>query len=62
MNPVLNEIIENCGLPKEMITKELSQIILKNGYSEENITLEQMREVMADYIQTVFLELKEELS
>lgn len=61
-NPMLTDLIENCGLPQEMISKEVHHLIKSHGFSEDSLTLEQLREVMADYMQNILLDLKEEYS
>ncbi|MGZ3773738.1 MAG: hypothetical protein ACXVCY_06860 [Pseudobdellovibrionaceae bacterium] len=55
-------VIEKTGLPPEMIEKEFNTILAKFGKNPESLTVEELREVMAEYLQLVFLELQEELS
>lgn len=58
-NPLLTEVIANCGLPEEMISKELKGLIKQNGYDENTLTMEQLRDVVAIYMQNVLLDLRE---
>lgn len=58
-NPLLREVISSCGLPEEMISKELEQIMVSCGYEESSLTMEQLRNMMAVYMQSVLLDLKD---
>lgn len=55
-------IIEATGLPQEPIERELASLISPRGKTLETLTLDELREVMAEYLQTVFLELQEDKS
>ncbi|MGZ3768417.1 MAG: hypothetical protein ACXVCP_01250 [Bdellovibrio sp.] len=55
-------VIEETGLPKEIIEREFNAILAKFGKNPESLTMEELREVMAEYLQLVFLELQEEMS
>lgn len=50
-------LIEATGLPQSSVEKELTNLLVKFEKHPETLTLEELREVMADYLQTVFLEL-----
>ena len=58
--PLLQEVTEATGLPEELIQNELKQIIEGQGFSSENLTLEQLRVALADYMRQVILEAKDE--
>lgn len=53
-------LIAATGLPTEPVEREFQSLLNKNGKSAEDLTLEELREVMAEYLQTVFLELNTE--
>lgn len=53
-------VIAATGLPQDPVEKEFQNLLAKNGKESENLTLEDLREVMADYLQTVFLEMQRE--
>lgn len=55
-------VIEKTGLPQDLIEKEFNAILEKFGKNPERLTMEELREVMAEYLQLVFLELQEEMS
>lgn len=56
------KVLEHTGLPKEIIEKEFNTLLAKFGKSPESLTMDELREVMAEYLQLVFLELQEEMS
>lgn len=53
-------LVEATGLPQGSIEKELTSLVMKFEKNPETLTLDELREVMADYLQTVFLELLDE--
>ncbi len=55
-------VIEATGLPQEPVEKEFNALLAKYGKTPETLTLEELREVMADYLQIVFLEMQTEQS
>ncbi len=61
-NNLFNSLISATGLPTESVSNELTKLLAKNGKTPETMTLDDLREVMADYLQTVLVEAKEELS
>ncbi|KYG66745.1 hypothetical protein AZI86_06795 [Bdellovibrio bacteriovorus] len=54
------ELIAATGLPQDPVEREFNKILERYGKSQDELTLEELREVMADYLQIVFLELAEE--
>lgn len=57
-NPLLEKLVDQTGLPRNLIKQELSQILKHYGFSPDKITLDDLREVMAEYLQDTFIELK----
>lgn len=55
-------VIAATGLPQDPVEKEFNALLEKHGKTPENLTLEELREVMAEYLQMVFLELHDEMS
>lgn len=55
-------LIEATGLPEDPVKRELDSLLSQHGKDAANLTLEELREVMADYLQSVFLELQNEKS
>lgn len=59
---LIEELSLGTGLPQEMIRRELEQLIQMAGKEAGDITLEDIRKIMASYLQDVILEAREELS
>ncbi|MBV2168078.1 MAG: hypothetical protein KUL82_05155 [Bdellovibrio sp.] len=55
-------VIAATGLPQDPVEKEFNALLEKHGKTPETLTIEELREVMAEYLQMVFLELHEEMS
>lgn len=53
-------LIEATGLPQDPVEREFNKLLERYGKTHEELTLEELREVMADYLNLVFLELAEE--
>ncbi|HRO66824.1 MAG TPA: hypothetical protein PL182_04610 [Pseudobdellovibrionaceae bacterium] len=51
-------VIQGTGLPEHMIRDEFQLLLEKHGLRAETLTLEDLRLVMADYLQDVFLQMK----
>lgn len=58
---VLGQIFEATGLPQEALSGELSPYVEKMGKAEDQLTLDDLRDLMAQYAQEVLLELKREM-
>jgi hypothetical protein len=56
---ILKKISENTGLPENAVTYELETLLRKAGLNKSQVTLDEIREVLADYLQDVILEAKE---
>lgn len=57
---VFKSVITATDLPEAPIANELSKLIEQHGFNHEDLSIDQLREVMADYLNSVFLELLEE--
>ena len=51
-------IINATGLPKDLIQNEFDRHARKLNFDPNNLDLEQIREILADYMQDVLLEAK----
>ncbi len=58
---VLTNVAEATGLPQDLITGELQTIVASAGLDPDNLTLDQLRDVLASYLQDVLLELKDSM-
>lgn len=55
---LLRQLIEATGLPPESIEIELRALIAKAGFSPDTLTLDQVRELLALYLQDALVEAK----
>lgn len=55
-NELYNSVISETGLQNEGIEDEFSKLLQKHSLDPQNLTLEQLREVMTEYLQDVFVE------
>ncbi len=60
-NELLQELIKSTHLPSHLIQDELLRLLQKKGLSAEEISLEDLRNLLSDYLQDVLLEAKSHL-
>lgn len=58
----LEELLQATGLPLEPIQAEVKRLIQKNGLASQDLTIEDLREVLVDYLQDTLLEAKQAYS
>lgn len=56
---LLNELSAATGLPDALIGEELSRIVAGAGKTTDTITLDELREMLASYLQDVLLDAKD---
>lgn len=61
-NKLAKAVVAATGLPQDPVEREFNSLLEKHGKNPESLTLDELREVMADYLQTVFLEMPVENS
>jgi len=59
---LFRQVTEATGLPKEEISNELAGLLEAAGFQPENMSLDDLRAVLAEYVQDILLAAKEELS
>lgn len=50
------ELTNATGLPEELITKELDRLLASSGVTRHELTLDNLRTILANYIQDVLIE------
>lgn len=55
---LLRVLIESTGLPPEAVEKEIGKLIASKGMNADALTLEDVREILAAYLQEVLTEAK----
>jgi len=61
-NALLEMVILATGLPEGEIRRELQTLMQKHGKSAETLTTNDLREIMAEYLQDTLLAAKEQHS
>ena len=56
---LIQALIEASGLPKKRISRELNGLIEKAGKKQQNLTMDELRDILVDYLQTVLIEAKD---
>jgi len=59
---LLKTLVSATGLPKAGVEKELDRLLVSAGKSPENLTIDELRELLAEYLQEVLLSAKQEFS
>jgi hypothetical protein len=59
---LLGEITEATGLPKELVSAELVRLIEAAGLTPAETTLDDLRKILANYVQDVLLEAKQDFA
>lgn len=58
MDTLFKKIIDSTGLPKDLLTKELTEILSKKGMDPSEVNIEDLREAMSDYLKKIISEAK----
>jgi len=57
---LLKVLIESTGLPPEAVERELNRVLAQGNFQKEELTLDDVREIIAAYMQDVLIEAKAE--
>ena len=55
---LIKTVIDSTGIPSDSMAKELDRLIAKAGLQKETLTLDEMRAILAEYLQDTLLDLK----
>ena len=55
---LIKTVIDSTGLPSDTMAQELNRLIGNAGLQKESLTLDDMRNILADYLQDTLLNLK----
>ncbi len=55
-NELFKFVVSSTGLPEDTVAPELCALLDRNGKDMETMSLDDLREVMAEYLQLVLLE------
>lgn len=59
---LIEAVTNSADVPSDLITQELKSLLDQKSLSEANLTLDQLREVLAEYLQDVFVSAKNDLN
>ena len=59
-NKLFSEVTELTGLPAELISEELKTLLERKGVEPDQMTMESLREALADYLTQVIFQLEAE--
>lgn len=59
---LLESISKSTDLPEHLLLNELKDLLQAAQISENNVTLDQLRELLTIYLQDVLVEIKEDVS
>ncbi len=60
-NKLFSEVTELTGLPEDLISEELKSLLERKGVAPEQVTMESLREALADYLTQVVLQFESEV-
>lgn len=58
-NELFQEVAQATGLPLEIVEREFSKLLAKKGIARDEVTLENLREAMAEFLKEVILHAKD---
>lgn len=58
---LIDTLTQSSDVPPELISTELRRLLEQNHIAENQVTLDQLRELLAEYLQDVFISAKREL-
>ena len=59
-NELFKSITNATGLPDDLISKELDKVLNQKGIAKDDVTLDELRDVLASYLREVILSAKTE--
>lgn len=57
---LFEKIVKSTGLPEELVTQDFLKKITDRGFEKSTLTIDQIRDVLADYLQDVILQARDE--
>ena len=55
---LMKTVVELTGLPEKWVNEELEGYLKQNGHSRKNLTLDQLREVLLNYLESIQSEIQ----
>ena len=57
---LFEKVVQGTGLPEELVSQDFLKVITDKGYEKNSLTLDQLRDALADYMQEVILQARDE--
>jgi hypothetical protein len=57
---LFEKIVKSTGLPEELISQDFLKKISEKGFEKSTLTIDQIRDVLSEYLQDIILEAQEE--
>ena len=58
-NELFKKVTKSTGLPEDLVSKELKELLSEKGISPSDVTLEELRETLSEYLKEVIVDAKE---
>jgi hypothetical protein len=58
-NEVFKSVVQATGLPGDLVEKELETLLIKRGLNSEELSLEDLRATLSEYLKEVILKAKD---
>ena len=59
---LLKLLIESTGLPTEAVEREINRLVARHGVSDAEVTLDDVRNILTEYLQDTLVETKSDLN
>ncbi len=59
-NELFKKVTKSTGLPEDIMAGELDRILSSNGINSSEVTLDELRAVLSDYLKEVIIKAKDE--
>jgi len=57
---LFDKVVKSTGLPEELVTQDFLKKISDKGFDRSTLTIDQVRDVLAEYLQDGILQAREE--
>ena len=57
---LFDKVVKSTGLPEELVTQDFLKKISDKGFDRSTLTIDQVRDVLAEYLQDVILQARDE--
>lgn len=58
-NELFKKVTKNTGLPEDLVAKELEALLNEKGINKSEVTLDELRATLSEYLKEVIIDAKE---